>query len=142
MDILSILPHRPPFLFVDEVVDVIDNERIEAVWRFSGGEHFFRGHFPQKPILPGVLQIEALAQAGLILAYKSGLYDPKCQLGFLAQVQKIRFKQIVCPPGELHLFASNPRLKMGVAFLDVEARFRGHISAKGQLQAVIAKKTT
>lgn len=140
MNITDILPHREPFLFVSRVLDVHPNDHIQAAWDLMGNEPFFAGHFPKKPVLPGVLQVEALAQAGLILAFHSKLYDPSTQLGYFASIKKMAFKAIVEPPGELILKASNPKQKMGVMTLHVEATWKGQIATSGIIQAVIADR--
>lgn len=139
-EIARILPHREPFLFVSRILEVHPNENIQAAWDLKGDEPFFAGHFPGRPILPGVLQVEAMAQAGLLLAYHSKLYDPATQLGYFAAIKKMGFKAIVEPPGALILNVSNPLQKMGVMTLDVEAIWQGKTSAKGVIQAVIADR--
>jgi 3-hydroxyacyl-[acyl-carrier-protein] dehydratase len=94
-DIEKIIPHREPFLLIDEVTEIEPGKSIKAVKYVRGEEYFFKGHFPQNPIMPGVLMVEAIAQAGaisvLILPENSG------KLVLFAGIDKARFKRIVRP---------------------------------------------
>lgn len=103
-DILSTLPHRYPFLLVDRVVSCTPNQSIIAIKNVSVNEPHFTGHFPLSPVMPGVLQIEALAQAAGILIYKTLDDTPSNENWFfLAGVDDARFKRIVVPGDQLRL---------------------------------------
>ncbi|HWN66194.1 MAG TPA: 3-hydroxyacyl-ACP dehydratase FabZ, partial [Haliangium sp.] len=99
-DIQSLLPHRFPFLLVDRVVSV-DAERIIAIKNVSLNEPFFPGHFPGMPIMPGVLIIEAMAQAGGILAARTSDYDPEKQVVMFMAIDKVKFRKPVTPGDQL-----------------------------------------
>ena len=103
-DIQNYLPHRYPFLLVDRVLELKTNERIVAIKNVTINEHFFTGHFPVTPVFPGVLIVEALAQASGILAFKSRermLNDG--YIYFLAGTDKTKFKKLVIPGDQLRL---------------------------------------
>ncbi len=103
-EILRYLPHRYPFLLVDKVVNVVPGESIHAVKNVSNNEPFFAGHFPSRPIMPGVLIIEALAQASGVLLFNTvGRLPEEDELYFLAGVDKARFKRVVEPGDQLDL---------------------------------------
>ena len=102
-EILNLLPHRYPFLLVDRVVDYKINEYLVAIKNVTMNEPFFMGHFPNKPVMPGVLVIEALAQAAGILAYKSAGFDPANYLFYFASIDNVRFKQMIEPGDQLVL---------------------------------------
>jgi 3-hydroxyacyl-[acyl-carrier-protein] dehydratase len=99
-EILSILPHRFPFLMIDRVLEV-SAEKIVAIKNVSYGEPHFQGHFPGMPVMPGVLQVEAMAQAGGVLAAKSGDFDPKTQVVFFMAIDKVKFRKPVTPGDQL-----------------------------------------
>ncbi len=99
-EILSILPHRFPFLMIDRVLEV-SAEKIIAIKNVSYGEPHFQGHFPGMPVMPGVLQVEAMAQAGGVLAAKSGDFDPKTQVVFFMAIDKVKFRKPVTPGDQL-----------------------------------------
>jgi len=99
-EILEILPHRFPFLMIDRVREVSD-DKIVAIKNVSWGEPFFEGHFPGMPIMPGVLQVEAMAQAGGIFAAKSGAFDPETQVMFFMSIDKVKFRKPVTPGDQL-----------------------------------------
>ena len=99
-EILEILPHRFPFLMIDRVRSV-DADRIICVKNVSWGEPFFQGHFPGMPVMPGVLQVEAMAQAGGILASRTGGFDPATQVMFFMSIDKVKFRKPVTPGDQL-----------------------------------------
>ena len=102
-DIINYLPHRYPFLLIDRVLEIEPSERILAIKNITINEPFFAGHFPAKAIMPGVLIIEALAQAAAILAYRSTEWDPKQSLFYLGAIDNTRFKKMVLPGDQLLL---------------------------------------
>lgn len=103
-EILNLLPHRYPFLLIDKVIDYQPFEYIKAIKNVTINEPFFQGHFPGKPIMPGVLMLEALAQAGGILFSKSRDPEPGHEfLYFFAGIDKVKFKQIVVPGDQLSI---------------------------------------
>jgi 3-hydroxyacyl-[acyl-carrier-protein] dehydratase len=101
--ILESLPHRYPFLLIDRILEWERNEKIIALKNVTANEQFFVGHFPERPVMPGVLILEALAQAGAILAYKSNNWDPKATIFYLGSIDNTRFKRIVLPGDQLYL---------------------------------------
>jgi 3-hydroxyacyl-[acyl-carrier-protein] dehydratase len=101
--ILKRLPHRYPFLMVDRVLDVVPGKSIVAVKNASINEAHFQGHFPGHPVMPGVLIIEALAQAGGVLAYETAAAAESIWILYLVGVEETRFKQTVRPGDQLIL---------------------------------------
>jgi 3-hydroxyacyl-[acyl-carrier-protein] dehydratase len=97
----ELLPHRPPFLFVDEILALVPGESARARWRVDPDAAFFAGHFPGNPILPGVIIVEALAQTGALAA----LADPESagRLALFGGIGQARFRRVVRPGEELHL---------------------------------------
>jgi 3-hydroxyacyl-[acyl-carrier-protein] dehydratase len=106
--LIGMLPHRPPFRFVDAVDAMTVAEHIEARWMITGDEYFLAGHFPGNPIVPGVIQLEALAQAGAITMLVDDRYAGK--LALFGGVEKVRFRRVVRPGDELRLVVDVERL--------------------------------
>jgi len=103
-EVLKYLPHRQPFLLVDSVIAIEEGQSLVALKNISYNEPFFAGHFPNRPVMPGVLIIEALAQAAGILAYKSTNTLPSDGILFLfAGIDKVRFRRVVLPGDQLRL---------------------------------------
>jgi len=108
MDPVALLPHRPPFRFVDSVDEVVAGTSVVARYRVTGDEAFLAGHFPGNPVFPGVLQLEALAQAGAIGVLSDERYADKLPL--FGGVEKARFRRLVRPGDELTLSVELVRL--------------------------------
>jgi 3-hydroxyacyl-[acyl-carrier-protein] dehydratase len=106
--LVGMLPHRPPFRFVDAIDVMKAAEHIEARWLVTGDEYFLAGHFPGNPIVPGVIQLEALAQAGAITLLGDERYAGK--LALFGGVEKVRFRRVVRPGDELLLVVDVERL--------------------------------
>lgn len=133
-EILEYLPHRYPFLLIDRVVDIVPGKSLTGLKNVSFNEPFFTGHFPQKPIMPGVLIIEALAQATGILAFKSESEKPdKTAMYYLVGIDKARFKQPVLPGDQLMLDVTLHRIKRGIGIFSGEAKVAGKVVANAEL---------
>ncbi len=133
-DILEHLPHRYPFLLVDKVVDYEAGKYLTGIKNVSYNEPQFTGHFPQKPILPGVLVIEALAQATGILAYKSTDSKPdENSLYYLVGIDKARFKRPVNPGEQLVLKVEVVKNMRGVWKFNAEASVDEQLVASAEL---------
>lgn len=104
-NIMKLLPHRYPFLLVDRVLDYVPSERLTAIKNVTMNEPCFTGHFPERPVMPGVLMIEAIAQAGAILFFQThiDMGKPDHGLMFLAGIDNARFKKVVEPGDQLRI---------------------------------------
>ena len=126
-EILELLPHRFPFLLVDRVLDFEEGRFLRAVKNVSVNEPFFQGHFPGKPIFPGVLILEAMAQATGILAFKSvGKLEPG-ELYYFAGIDEARFKRPVLPGDQLCMESEFISGKRGIYKFDCRALVDGEV---------------
>jgi 3-hydroxyacyl-[acyl-carrier-protein] dehydratase len=133
-EILEHLPHRYPFLLVDRVVEVIPGERIHAYKNVTINEPFFVGHFPHHPVMPGVLIMEALAQAAGILSFKTMEEKPSPDTVFyFAGIDEARFKRPVLPGDRLDLHVQIERQMRGIWKYSAEARVDGQLAASAKL---------
>jgi len=138
--ILSALPHRYPFLLVDRVVEVVKGDRIHAYKNLTFNEHFFQGHFPNKPVMPGVLQLEALAQAGALLAYDAAPFDPLQKVIYLMSFDAVKFRRPVVPGDRLDLYVRVERQKGAIWRLAGEAKVDGQTASEALIMAMIADR--
>lgn len=138
--ILDLLPHRYPFLLVDRVVAFEPGTSLEAIKNVTINEPFFQGHFPGYPVMPGVLIVEALAQAGGILVIKSQPHIPKNKIFLFSGIEKMRFRKPVYPGDSLHLYATSIRHKQNIWKMQVEARIDTQIAAQGILTAAMVDR--
>jgi 3-hydroxyacyl-[acyl-carrier-protein] dehydratase len=137
-EILEHLPHRYPFLLVDRVIDVVPGERIVALKNVSVNEPFFPGHYPHHPVMPGVLIVEALAQAAAILSFKTlgGKPDDKSVYYFVG-IDGARFKRPVSPGDQLILEVSILANKRGIWKFSAQAKVDGQIAAEAELMCTV-----
>ena len=137
LDIAAIrehLPHRFPFLLIDRVVSYVPGKTIHAYKNVSVNEPFFNGHFPHYPVMPGVLIMEALAQAAGILAFKTKNEKPSDDSVFyFVGIDSCRFKKPVVPGDQLHLHITIQKERRGVWVFRGEARVDGVIAAEADL---------
>ena len=138
--ILQILPHRYPFVMVDRVTEIVPHKSICGYKCVSYNEPWFQGHFPQRPIMPGVLILEALAQIGGILAYASEPFDPAGNLMFFLGIDKAKFRHTVVPGDRLDLQCSVVHPRSNVWKLGGEACVDGTVCAQGELLASIVDR--
>lgn len=137
-EILEHLPHRYPILLVDRVLEVIPGERIVALKNVSVNEPFFPGHYPHHPVMPGVLIVEALAQAAAILSFKTlgGKPDDKSVYYFVG-IDGARFKRPVSPGDQLILEVSIQANKRGLWKFAAQAKVEGQIAAEAELMCTV-----
>ncbi len=140
-EIFDLLPHRYPFLLVDRVLELKRGEYIKAIKCVTINEPFFNGHFPEYPVMPGVLVVEALAQAGgIIIADAMDMDERKNSLVYFAGIEKVRFKRVVRPGDVLVLEGWVRRRKGPFCFMEGRATVEDDIVCTANLKACIVKR--
>jgi len=138
-EIQQILPHRYPFLLVDRVLELEGDRRAVGIKNLTFNEQFFQGHWPGQPVMPGVLQIEAMAQlAGFLLLRKYGMGK---KLAFLFSVDKAKLRRPVVPGDQLLLEAESIRFKHRIAHVATKASVDGEITAEAEIKFMIVDST-
>ena len=137
--ILSILPHRYPFLLVDRVVECVPGSHIKAYKNVSVNEPSFQDHFPGVPIMPGVLILEALAQTGGLLA-AAGMGDLADKLFLFTGLDGVKFRRQVVPGDRLDLECSNMRMKLKLCKMEARAFVDGKLAAEARITAAIGDR--
>ena len=117
--IKEVIPHREPFLLIDEIHEYIEKESITAVKYVTGEEDFFKGHFPEYKVMPGVLILEALAQAGAFIVLSMDEYKGK--IAFFAGADDVKWRRQVKPGDTLRLCVKVEKFKMGIGIADAAA---------------------
>ena len=138
--IMQFLPHRYPFLLVDRVLELEPGVRIVALKNVTINEPFFQGHFPGQPVMPGVLIVEAMAQAGGLLAYESGPADKHGQLIYFMGMDKVRFRKPVVPGDQLIFEARILRMRTKVAKMAGTAFVDNQLVAEAELMASFGER--
>ncbi|MDH5611798.1 MAG: 3-hydroxyacyl-ACP dehydratase FabZ [Gammaproteobacteria bacterium] len=140
-EIRRFLPHRYPFLLIDRVIDCVPGETLTAIKNVSVNEPFFTGHFPETPIMPGVLIIEALAQATGLLGFRTMSEEPSSDLLYmLVGVDDVRFKRQVVPGDQLTLKAKVERQSKVIWKFSCEASVDGQIVTTANLLCAAKEK--
>ncbi len=137
-DIQRMLPHRYPFLLIDRVVELEPGKSIVAIKNVTINEAFFQGHFPGKPIMPGVLQIEALAQAGGVLVYKSVQTDDN--IVYFMSIDKVKFRKPVVPGDQLRLEVGFTQARGKVYRFKGQALVDGQVVCQAEFMAMTARE--
>ncbi|MBP8191830.1 MAG: 3-hydroxyacyl-ACP dehydratase FabZ [Aquabacterium sp.] len=138
--ILEKLPHRYPFLLVDRVLEIDDNVQIKAIKNVSINEPFFQGHFPKRPVMPGVLMLEALAQAAALLVFSSqGTTVDDDSVVYFVGIDGARFKRPVEPGDQLLLDVKVDRVKAGIYKFNAQAFVDGELAVEAQLMCTKRK---
>ncbi len=129
--IMDIIPHRPPFLLVDEIVELTPGQSAVGTYTLTGDEWFLQGHFPGLPVMPGVLEVEALAQVGAVAILALPEFQGK--IGYFGGIDKVRFKRKVVPGDVLRLEIVIEKIFRNVGFGSATATVDGEVAAKGKL---------
>jgi 3-hydroxyacyl-[acyl-carrier-protein] dehydratase len=133
----AILPHREPFLLIDEVVELEPGERVVALKRVREDEWYLRGHFPGRPLMPGVLIVEAMAQTGAVAVLSEE--ENRGRIALFAGIDDTRFKRIVEPGDELELECTLEQVRGPVGKGKARATVEGRLAARGTLTFAVER---
>jgi 3-hydroxyacyl-[acyl-carrier-protein] dehydratase len=136
-EIMQYLPHRYPFLLVDRIVELIPGQKVIGLKNVTINEPFFQGHFPGRPIMPGVLILEAMAQAGGVLAFASMPEKEKGSLMYFMGMDQVKFRKPVVPGDQLILELEVLKQRSKIMKLSATANVDGQVAAEAQLMATI-----
>jgi len=138
--ILKLLPHRYPILLVDRVVELEANKRIKALKNVTINEPYFMGHFPSRPVMPGVIMLEALAQASALLSFASmGTEIDEKSVVYFVGIDGARFKRVVEPGDQLVLESTLDRARAGIYKYKVRASVAGETAVEAELMCTMRK---
>ncbi len=137
--IQKLLPHRYPFLLVDRIIELVPRQRIVGIKQVSINEHFFQGHFPAAPVMPGVLVVEALAQVGAVLALRE-IEDRDQKLVLFTGIKEAHFRRPVVPGDTLTLEVTAIRIGSRVQRMRGEAKVDGQLAADAEIMSIIADR--
>lgn len=130
-EILKIIPHRYPFLLIDKIVDIEENKSVTAIKNVTFNENFFQGHFPNQPVMPGVLILEALAQTGAAAMLASE--ENRGKIAFFAGTDKVRFRRVVVPGDVLELKCEIVKMRSGFGRAKGVAKVDGEIACEAEI---------
>jgi 3-hydroxyacyl-[acyl-carrier-protein] dehydratase len=136
-EIMRALPHRYPFLLVDRIVDIVANESATGIKCVTASEPQFQGHFPDKPIMPGVLIIEAMAQTAAVLVIKSQQIDPAGKLVYFMSINEARFRRPVVPGDTLRIEVQKLRHRDTVWKFEGKGKVDGKVVAEATFTAMV-----
>lgn len=137
-EIAKYIPHRYPFLLVDRILELEENKRVVALKNVTMNEPFFPGHFPHHPVMPGVLIVEAMAQAAAVLSFKSmGMVPDENQVVYFAGIDNVRFKRPVTPGDQLVMEVEITNNKRNIYKYKGVARVAGEVAAEAELMCAL-----
>jgi 3-hydroxyacyl-[acyl-carrier-protein] dehydratase len=136
--IMDMIPHRYPFLLVDRVVDVVPGESAVGIKNVTINEPFFQGHFPSRPVMPGVLIVEAMAQTAAIAVMAQLGGNSRGKLVYFMSIENARFRKPVVPGDQLRIAVKKERARMSVWKFSAEATVDGAVVAEAAFTAMIA----
>ena len=139
LEIQKLLPHRPPFLLIDRVLEVT-GDKVRAIKNVTINEPFFAGHFPGHPVMPGVLIVEAMAQAGAVMAIRATNFDPSKSVIYFMSLDKVKFRKPVVPGDQLELIVTPLRKGGAIWKMAGEARVDGNLVCEAEFLATIAAR--
>ena len=137
--ILKLLPHRYPFVLVDRIIDITPGEKLTAIKNVTINEPFFQGHFPTQPVMPGVLVLEAMAQAGAFLVLNS-IEDPMKKNMLLSALSDAKFRHPIIPGDQLRLEMKLAKFKLGTALFEGKGYVGDKLVAEGKLRATVVDR--
>jgi len=138
-DIQKILPHRYPFLLVDQIVELEIGKSVKGIKNVTFNEPYFNGHFPGNPVMPGVLQLEAMAQAAGILIIRHNNWVPKP--AFFMSADKVKFRKPVCPGDQLRIHAKLTKIRNNkIAIAEVSCSVDGQVVSSAELMIAILEE--
>jgi 3-hydroxyacyl-[acyl-carrier-protein] dehydratase len=137
MRIMEMIPHRHPFLMIDRVVDVVTNVHATGIKNVSINEPYFQGHFPTRPVMPGVLIVEAMAQTAAVLVVHTLGPEAEGKLVYFMSVDNARFRKPVFPGDSLHVRVTKQRNRGNVWKFEGRAEVRGQLMAEAVFAAMI-----
>jgi len=135
--IMEMIPHRHPFLMIDKVVDVVANQRATGVKHLSKSEYYFQGHFPARPVMPGVLIIEAMAQTAAVLVVHTLGRESEGKLVYFMSVDNARFRRPVFPGDCLYVRVTKQRHRGNVWRFEGQAKVGDNLMAEAVFAAMI-----
>ena len=135
--IMEMIPHRHPFLMIDKVVDAVANERATGIKDLSADEYYFKGHFPARPVMPGVLIIEAMAQTAAVLVVHTLGPKSEGKLVYFMSVDNARFRRPVFPPARLEIHVTKQRNRGNVWKFEGTAKVGDDVMAEAIFAAMI-----
>jgi len=139
-EIMKILPHAYPFLLVDRIIELEPGKRIVGIKNVTYNEPFFPGHFPGRPIMPGVLVLEAMAQTAGVLAFKSMPEEEQGRPVYFLGIDNVRFRKLVVPGDQLHLELEITKHRQAIWGFKGKASVDGKLVAEAELLAMLGEE--
>lgn len=140
LDVMRMIPHRYPMLMIDRVIDIVPDVSAVGVKNVTINEPFFQGHFPSRPIMPGVMIVEAMAQTAAVLVVKTLGLEAEGKLVYFMTIDEARFRKPVTPGDSLRIHVQKQRNRGSVWKFSAEAKVDGVVHAQAEFSAMIVDK--